>query len=292
MIKKLCKLSLFTVLLSLTLISCSGGSGGNNGNGGNTGPTYGYYTSPSASAQQFVNSLNNVDGTNGSYVELYEDETYRSQVPGQEDWFVIYDAYYGEYKAVSLQYIRTIQYYDYVRNTNSLAAEFRAIESNDIYNGYINGDYYGDDYEVVDYQEDAYGNYWFVGRNSGYEYEDEAETTDVILLAAEKEQKKFYTRAAAVSVEYNVGIETAMGLVTLGTKVGAMTKKGDLSLSDISLLSKDVESLTGATMSDIISAGSNKELRVKLLKDVAKKVGTTESNIEQKLLPELFGIEL
>src|SRR5690606_28970589 len=118
-------------LLSATtmLVSCSGGGSS----------TYGTYYSPTVSVNEFVNALNRIEGydADDSYVELYTDETIRSTYAGEEDWFVIYDDKYNEYKAVSLQYIRSIVYYDYYSNSTALAREFRAIERDDILSGDI-----------------------------------------------------------------------------------------------------------------------------------------------------------
>ena len=112
-IKTLLKVSLLSALLALA--SCGGGGGGNTGGG--TTSTYGAYTSPNILASEFVSALNAKDGTYSSKVELYTNETVRSSQAGQEQWFVIWDAKYSEYKAVSLQYVRSIVYYDW-KNQN------------------------------------------------------------------------------------------------------------------------------------------------------------------------------
>ena len=69
------------------LASCGGGGGGGGGSS-----TYGVYQSPNILASEFVNSLNSVDSTFSSSVELYTNETLRSGIAGQDDWFVIWDA--------------------------------------------------------------------------------------------------------------------------------------------------------------------------------------------------------
>ena len=283
------------VVVSLALASCNGGgsssggsnNGGNNNggnnNGGNDGPVLQDFTSPNATADAFVQALNGLDATS-SYVELYEDETFRSYEEGQEEWFVIWDDKFAEYKAVSLQYVRSIVYVDYVRNSDSLAGEFREIENDDIYMGEINGDYYGDDYEVVDYDQSS-DSFW--GRNSGFEYEDEAETTDVNLMAADAEQLKFYKKAAVISYEFNVSVSKAMSLVTLGTKVEGMRNSGDLSMEDLNVLSNDIKKVTGISATDLLSKSKED-----VLKTAAEELGSTPAAIEQKLLPGLFGISL
>ena len=195
--------------MALNLSSCGGGGGG--------GSTWGAYSSPYVSATSFVNGLNDADYAptyDESFVILHTDETIRSAAFGEDDWFVIYDAEYDEYKAVSLQYIRSIVYYDYYANSTGLAEEFRDIETDDIFAGNIYGDIFGDDYEVVDH----IGLGVYLGVESGWLYEDDEETTDVALLAAEKQRNAFIKKAVAVSYTYNVGIETSLSLVSLGQK--------------------------------------------------------------------------
>lgn len=262
----------------LTIASCGGPTG-------HTGPTVQEFTSPNVTVNAFVDALNNVDPSNAqSFVELYTDETFRSAEPGEESFFVIWDDKFGEYKAFSLQYIRAIVYFDVVRDTNSLASEFRAIEGEDILDGNINGDFYGDDYEVVDYDSFT-DSFW--GRNSGFEYEDEDETTDVNLMAAEAEQMKFIQKAAAVSYEFQVSMSKAMSLVTLGAKVEMMQKDGSISAEDLSVITKDAEKVSGVSMADLFSMSKED-----VLKKASKELGSTPASIEQKLLPGLFGINL
>lgn len=284
--KTLLKLSMLVALV--TLASCGGGGGGGSSSGG--GSTYGTYMSPSILASEFVTALNNVDGTYSSHVELYTNETLRSMQPGQEDWFVIWDAKYGEYKAVSLQYVRSIVYYDYYSNNRAVASEFRKIERDDILSGNVNGDYFGNDYEVVDPISGGY----FEGRNSGYLYEDEAGTTDVSLLAKEQEQKKFFEKAAKVSFVYNVSLETSMSMLTLGSKIEKMMTRanGELTEQDQAAILSDMKSLTGVSMEEIQKAAEDKKSKAEVLEKVAAKIGTSAQNLEQKVLPEVFGITL
>ena len=273
-----------------SLTSCGGGGGGS---------TYGAYQSPYISATQFVNALNSYDGApswDESEVILYTDETLRSAVFGEDDWFVIYDAKYDENKAVSLQYIRSIVYYDYYQSNYSTAEEFRDIESDDIFAGDVNGDFWGDDYEVVDAQYNIFGDFlYFEGRNSGFAYEDEAETTDVALMAGEKQQKQFLRSASRISFAYEVSIETAMSLVTLGDKVEKMVKKGagqqELTLEDQAAITNDIKKLTGVSFEDMIAAGMDAKKKEEVVKKVADKIGTSASTLEGKILPELFGIQ-
>lgn len=273
--------------MAISLSSCGGGGGGGGGS------TYGTYSSPYISATSFVNGINNADfapSYDESFVVLYTDETIRSAYIGQDDWFVIYDAKYDEYKAVSLQYIRSIVYYDYYSNNTGLAEEFRDIETDDIFSGDVNGDYYGDDYEVVDYDSfyDVY-----VGRNSGFDYEDAEETTDVALMAAEKQKKSFIKKAAAVSYAYNVGIETSLSLVSLGYKVEkAINKgKGELTAEDQTAILGDLEKLTGKTFAEVLESANDNAKKDAMIKDIAAKLGTSAQNLEDRILPELFNIK-
>jgi hypothetical protein len=276
------KLTLLTGVL--TLASCGGGGGGGGGS------TYGSQTSPSILASEFVTALNSVDGTYSSRVALYTNQTLRSQHVGQDQWFVIWDAKYGEYKAVSLQYVRTIVYYDYFSSNSKVASEFRSIERSDILGGRLNGDTYGSNYEVTDLLSSGY----YQGRNSGYLYEDEAGSTDVSLLAKEEEQAKFYSKAAKVSLVFNVNIETSMSMVTLGSKVEKMISRtnGELTPADQSALMSDLKTLTGATMEEIQKASEDSKTKSDVLAKIAAKLGTSAQNLEQRILPEVFGITL
>lgn len=281
-LKTLLKISLLSALL--TLASCGGGSGGG-------GSSYGPTTSPNILASEFVSALNSVDGTYSTAVMLYTNETLRSQQIGQEKWFVIWDAKYSEYKAVSLNYVRSIVYYDYYSNNSAVASEFRSIERSDVLAGRYNGDTYGNDYEVVDYHS-LTG--YYEGRNSGYLYEDEAGSTDVSLLAREQEKAKFYEKAAKVSFVYNVSLETSMSMVTLGSKIEKMLShnKGELTADDQSALLSDVKILTGVSVEEIQAAANDSKTKADVLAKVAAKIGTSAQNLEQKFLPEIFGIVL
>ena len=294
------KLSLLTT--ALTLVSCGGGGGGSTG--GSTGSsstvssggsssstsTFGSHTSANILASEFVSSLNSVDGTYSSAIALYTNEALRSQQVGQEQWFVIWDAKYSEYKAVSLNYVRAIVYYDYYSNNRAVASEFRSIETSDILSGHFNGDTYGNDYEVADLLSSGY----YQGRNSGYLYEDETESTDVSLMAKEEEQAKFYSKAAKVSMAFNVSIETSMSMVTLGSMVEKMLSRtnGELTLEDQSALLSDLKTLTGASMQDIQKAAEGSKEKAEVLETIAAKMGTSAQNLEQRILPEVFGITL
>jgi hypothetical protein len=301
------KTSVLTCAL-VVLASCNGGGGGGGytgggtsggsytsggtSGGGTTGSSYGSHSSAYVTVDQFVAALNNIESSNyQSYVELYTNETLRSATPGEEDWFVIYDDRYNEHKAVSLQYIRAIVYYDYYSNTTALAEEFRAIENDDILNGDLFGDYWGDDYEVVDYD---YWTHTYVGRNSGFEYEDEAATTDVSLMTAEVQQKEFIKKAANISFAFNVGIETSLSLVTLGEKAEKILGRanGELTVADQAAFATDLQKLAGVSLAEVLEASKSEQAQADLVSKIADKIGTSAANLESRILPELFGVEL
>jgi len=276
---------------AVTFSSCSGGGGGGTGAGG--GSTYGSYQSPYITATQFVNSLNSVDGTSGldaSDVVLYTDETART-AQGGDDWFVIYDGLQGEYKAVSLQYIRSIVYQDYYSNNYATADEFRNIEQDDMNSGLYDGDYYGADYEDVTYN--SYDGYYY-GQVTGYKYEDEVESHDVNLIASEKEQMAIYKKVSKISYTYKVSLETATSLAKLGDKVEGMLKKGadqqELTAEDQVALMKDIEGITGVTLEEVVAAGSDNEKKDQVMKKISSKMGTTPQQLEDQILPELLGM--
>lgn len=284
---KMKKLALTASVLATAVIlnGCGGGGGGSSRD-------YGYYSSPYITANGFVNALNSVDGAyTDSEVILYTNETERSRLIGQEDWFVIYDDKFNEYKAVSLQYIRAITYYSYYSSNYQTAEEFRNIENSDIAAGYVWGDLGGDDYEVVTLGPGGY----FYGEESGYAYEDEVESTDVNLMAAEAEMKKLAKKVSNISYTYQVSPATALSLVSLGEKVEGMIQKGanqeELTAEDQEVLLNDLEHLTGLTLEDAIAAGVSDEAKEQALDKISSKTGANRQVLESKLLPELFGIK-
>lgn len=278
--------TLSAVAILGALASCSGGGGGGTS-------TYGLYSSPYITATGFVNALNDVDGAplfDESEVVLYTDETIRSGLAGEDDWFVIYDALEDEYKAISLQYVRSLQYYDYYSNNFSTAEEFRNIESDDIFFGFENGDLGGDDYEDVVLVGGI-----FYGEESGFAYEDEVETTDVNLMAGEKERVETAQKVMGISLAYSVSPEAAYSIASLGKKVESMIKKGasqeELTEEDQAVLMQDLENITGVTLEEVVAAGITEEGKQEVYKKVANKLGTTAQNVEDKILPELFGLQ-
>ena len=283
-----------SLLLTATLAamtSCGGGGSSSS----SSSSTYGAYNSPYISAQSFVNSLNDVDGYNDNELVKDDWETVRSDWDA-EDYFVIYDAEYSEYVAVSLQYVRTITYYDYYSSNYNTASEFRDIQDDDEFFSGLIGDGYGDDYEIVDYDHtDMWGEDYYVGFDSGLLYEDADETTDVSLMAADKEKAAFYKKAADVSFAYSIDMKTSLSLVTLGTKVEKMldrSKGEQLTQEDELALVSDIEKVTGASYADFNEAANSPEAKEDLVAKIAEKLGTNSDNLENRLLPEVFGIEL
>ncbi len=272
--------ALLTTAVNFT--SCSGGSSS----------SWGAYQSSYVSASQFVNGLNSVDNSYvDSEVVLYTDETVRSAWDS-EDWFVIYDGLRGEYKAVSLQYVRSIVYYAYYSNTYDLADEFRDIEEADMAAGLYDGDFYGYDYEDVSLGLDGY----FYGQTTGYKYEDEVESHDVNLMASEKEELALYEKVSKISYTYKVSLETATSLAKLGEKVEGMLKKGadqeELTAEDQAILTKDLEEISGVTLEEVVAAGMDAEKKEEVLKKISSKMGTTPQQLEEHLIPELLGAQL
>lgn len=286
------KKSIISAVALLTLASgCTGG-------GGETGAVYDYYTTPGLSSTSFVNALNSVDGApsyDESEIILNTDETIRSSYAGEDDWFVIWDSEYGEYKAFSLQYLRTITYYDYHSNSLGTADEFRNIETDDILNGLTNGDFWGDNYETVDFLgNDVFGIPTFEGQATGLLYEDEEETNDVSLMAGEADLKKKIQKASNISYLYNVDFKTSMALVSLGEKVEQKlgSNAGEITLEDQKDLMKDITHLTGVTLEDMTSVALGVANKEEMIKNAADKIGTSSTSLQQRMLPELFGINL
>ncbi|MCF8059665.1 MAG: hypothetical protein K9K67_10235 [Bacteriovoracaceae bacterium] len=275
-----------SLLATAALTSCGGG-------GGTT--TYGYYNTPYITANQFVNSLNSVDGTsfpNDSYIvrDIYStDRSYYSS----EDWFVIWDADRGTHMAVSLQYLRSLTYYSYYSSSYQTAAEYRFIEEADFYGANPYG--VGSDYEEV-YYDAFFDDY--VGRVTGLSYEDEVESTDVNLLAGESQFKKLAQKVANISYAYEVSPEMALSLASLGDKVEGMIKKGasqeELTSADQEVLLNDLQHLTGVSLEEVIAASASADGKKAIIEKIAAKnagSGITAQKLEDKILPELFGIK-
>ena len=276
---------LLVLSTSSFLVSCGGGAGGTSGSSG-------YYSSPYVTASGFVSALNSVDGSYNNELVKDKYDTDRND----EDFFVIWDAEYGEYVGVSLDYLKTIQYYSYYSSNRQLGDEFRDIQSDDDFFGGLIGDGYGDDYEIVDYQyTDYFGEDHFRGIDSGLMYADNEETKDVTLMVADKQESDFYKKASMISVLYDMDIKKAAEVVSLGDKLEVMVANSDgieLTEKDQLVLSSDIERLTGKTAADFQKALEDQESKEELLSDVAKTMKVSADTLENKLLPELLQIEL
>ncbi|HXH29184.1 MAG TPA: hypothetical protein VNJ01_00055 [Bacteriovoracaceae bacterium] len=154
-----------------------------------------------------------------------------------------------------------------------------------------NGDHNGRLYEVVDYNGISG---IFTGRNSGYQYEAQSESTDVSLLTAEKEQVEFFKKAARVSHAFNLGIETSLSLVTLAEKTETLLGKsrGELTSTDQAAFAADLIKLTGVSLIEVMKASSNEKDKKALISKIADKIGTSTANLEGKILPALFNSQL
>jgi hypothetical protein len=285
----------FIASFAVLLTACSGGSsGGSYSGGGGSSSTYGPHSSSYASASGFVDALNDVDNAAFPYDNYIVKDQYDT-IRNDEDFFVIGDEEYQENVGVSLQYLRSIVYYSYYSSNYNLADEFRDVQADDEYFTGLIGDGYGNDYEIVDYYgSDSYGDPVYVGYDSGLFYEDEQQTYDVSLMSGEAEGRAFYEKAAKVSLAYSVGIETSLALVTLGDKVEKMLDKtnGEITLQDQMALVSDLEHMTGVSLQDVNEAAKNPKAKSDLVQRVADKIGTTSSNLEQRILPDVFGLEL
>ena len=269
--------SLISVLALIILASCGGGSGGS------------YHSSPYITSHGFVQALNDVDGYYDNELVKHELDTFRTYTDS-EDWFVIWDAEWGSYVAVSLQYIRAIEYYDFYASNYGTAEEFRFIQDDDyFYTGYI-GDGYGNDYEEVSY----IGGNTYRGLDTGYLYEEGEESLDVSLMAKEDEEKEFFQKASNVSVAYNMSIKMSLTLVTIGAKVEKMLDKnsGEMTEADQQVLSNDIQKVAGFSLAELSEATKNEEKKEQVLEQLAKKMETSTESLESKILPELFGIEI
>ena len=67
--------------------------------------------------------------------------------------------------------------------------------------------------------------------------------------------------------------------------------KSEILPEDQKALTADIERLTGKTFKDVLAASTDSKKKAELLKDVAKKIGTTTGNLENRLLPEVFGVK-
>ena len=290
--KKMTKTLKNLALLStaaIMLASCGGGGGG----GGGSTSTYGKYTSSSINGQQFVNALNNTDPSYTPYNTMEKDE-WQSLKDGL---FVYYDGKYDEYVAVDVYYLKTLSYWDYYSSNSSLAREFRDVQSDDEFDFGFIGDAWGDNYEIVDlYGYDILNDeYVYEGIITGDLYEDEQQTTDTGLMAANKEDLEMFKKASDYSVAFKIPADKALSLVTMEKEVKKMlesSSNGELRAEDQKAIAKNIEHFTGKSLSDFEAAKEDSAAREKLIEEVAAHIGTPGSNLENVILPELLSIDL
>jgi hypothetical protein len=67
---------------------------------------------------------------------------------------------------------------------------------------------------------------------------------------------------------------------------------GELTQDDQLALLGDIKKLTGVSMEEIQAAATDSKAKADVLAKVADKIGTSAQNLEQKFLPEVFGITL
>jgi len=245
-------------------------------------------------ANRFVRSLNIADsGLFSSYdseLILYTNETERSLVSGEGDWFVIYDDRRDRYTAVRIGYLRGLAGYSFEEYFGELGDSYRGNEGFNRLFGNTDGDSGGDNYEAVDLASDGY----FYGRESGYAYEDEDFVSDVNLLVAIAQEKRFYQRVANISYAHSIAPASAARLLVLGKKVEAMQSRGgqQLSAADSKIVLKELEGLSGVSQEELLKLSSDSREKGRILQKISTHIGTTAQNLEDHILPELFGLSL
>ena len=85
-----------------------------------------------------------------------------------------------------------------------------------------------------------------------------------------------------------------MSMITLGAKMEKMLSRanGELTQEDQVALTGDLKTLTGVSLAELQKASESNASKEEVLAKVAAKLGTSAQNLEQKVLPEVFGITL
>lgn len=246
----------------------------------NDSPTFSYHTTPTITAQRFVDALNTVDADTSDPSILKKPESL------QEGYIVIYDAEDCHYRAVSMDFLRNLEYWSTHTSDVGTASEYRHMEFDDLLGTYES--------ERVVYDEDlslTNGFDTYVGIQTGLSYEDESENYDVALANREAEDKAFYEKAASVSIAYNVKIESALQLVKLGQKVEVMMGgSGELTAEDSNYVMSNLKEIAGVDSDEIIQAMSDSKKKADVISKIAEKIGTSTQKLEDQILPELFGM--
>ena len=263
-------LIVLTLLLGLSIFqSCK-----------NDSPTFSYHTTPSITAQRFVDALNDVDADPSDPSILKKPESL------QEGYIVIYDAEDCHYRAVSMDFLRNLEYWATHSSDVGTASEYRHMEFDDLLGTYES--------ERVVFDEDlslANGFDTYVGIQTGLSYEDEADHFDVALAAREAEDKSFYEKAASVSIAYNVKIESALQMVKLGQKVELMIgRTGELTTEDSEYVMSNLKEIAGVNSDDIMQAMTDSKKKAEVISKIAEKIGTSTQKLEDQILPELLGM--
>lgn len=241
----------------------------------------------------FMAALNRVDYVAEDSVVLKNiNETERSKLAGEGKWFIIWDAKYSQYKAVNLDYLKNVVGYEYdvyrkgpaygATVESSVAENFRGF--NDINYGY------GVGYEAAYSNGDG----TYTGHSSGYIYEDEAETTDVSLMAKEKEETAMYEKASKISYLFNINIQSSMSMAILGDRIQKMMSRnsGELTAEDKSAIMSEFDKTLGVSAEEMMRALENQSGQKALVEKIAEKIGTNSENLEQRIFPEIFGFYL
>ncbi len=246
----------------------------------NDSPTYSYHTTPSITAQRFVEALNSVDADPSDPSVLKKPESLR------EGYMVIYDAEDDHYRAVSLEFLRNLEYWSTHSSDVGTASEYRHMEFDNLLGMHES--------ERVVYDEAlslSNGFDTYVGVQTGLSYEDETENFDVALSNREAEDKTFYEKAASVSIAYNVKIESALQLVKLGQKVEIMMgRSGELTNEDSEYVMSNLKEIAGVDSEDIMGAMMDSEKKSEVISKIADKIGTSSQKLEDHILPELLGM--
>lgn len=264
-------------------------------------------TDPTMTASRLVQGLNSITpSTTDQYGEVDKNisslvrtpsEAARTNVPGETPWFVIWDGKSDTYKAVSLNYIRTMTY-DYKKwwlhadseNCNSINRCPRDSSDDDFASTFRGVPMSGDTVEEVDY--DAVTG-MYRGRISGFEYEDEAQTYDVSLMAAEKEEMANVQKAANLSLAYQINIQTSVALVQLSEQLERTLKRSNgLTMEDQQSLTKTVFSIAGISAAEVVKASLSEKSQQEMINKIADRIGTSATNLENRILPDLLGVEL
>lgn len=237
--------------------------------------------------------------------EIMKNDTLRDK-----DWIVIWDANNHAYKAVDVGYLRQIEISERQRVHGTSEEFYEKYIGEDEYGNSDYSTYYnspviisrtgeifiGDDtptadtWEYVTYDRE---NNIFTGTTTGFKYEDEEATYDVSLMTAEKEETERYQRVGNLSAHFQMSVQTSMALVQLSDfAMRASKQNGGFTKNDQLAFESGLSSIAGVTAGDVIKAIATGSDETEIVEKIAKKIGTSSANLKDRILPELFGIEL